>query len=374
MENGEIMAERILCVLGKLRAGGVESMMYSYYRFLDKDKWQYDFIYEEDSDFGIPDDILHMGAGAFVVPNISNPIKYVKAVKEIIKKGSYRIVHSNLNTLSLFSLWAAKCCKVKIRILHNHSTSSTVEKKRDLLKKLLRPLNRFVTTNCCACSEYAGRWMYGDRAFDAGKVTVFRNGVDTDKFRFNEDNRKEIRRELNIENKTVIGHVGRFCTVKNHPFLIDLFREYYKFNADSVLLCVGGGELADEIKKYAEKSGVGDSVIFVGYRNADVFKFYSAFDIFALPSLYEGLPVAAVEACAAGLPVLMSEFVTKEALITDKCFQLPINDPTDWANKISTLIGCDREAIASQMSDGDFNIKNCIKELEDYYSMCLSRI
>ena len=366
------MAERILCVLGKLRAGGVESMMYSYYRLLDKNKWQYDFIYEEGSEFGIPDDILQMGAGAFVVPSVSNPIKYTKAVKEIIRKGGYRIIHSNLNTLSLFSLWAAKCCKVKIRILHNHSTSSGVEKKRDLLKKMLRPFNRAVTTDFCACSEYAGRWMYGDRAFDEGRVTVFRNGVDTDKFRFDSESREEIRREFNIENKTVIGHIGRFNTQKNHTFLIDLFREYHKINADSVLLCVGGGELMNEIKDYANNAGVGDSVIFAGYRNADVYKFYSAFDVFALPSLYEGLPVVAVEACAAGLPVLMSEFVTKEALITDRCFQLPITDPADWADKISSVTECDRKAIASQMSYGDFNIRNCVKELEDYYSKCLS--
>lgn len=365
------MAERILCVLGKLRAGGVESMMYSYYRLLNKSEWQYDFIYEEGSEFDIPSYITEMGARAFVVPSVSHPFKYIKTVKNIIKKGGYSIVHSNLNTLSLFSLWSAISCGVKTRILHNHSTSSGVEKKRDLLKKALRPFNRAVATDYCACSEYAGRWMYGNKAFDAGKVTVFRNGVDTDKFRFRSESRLEIRREFNIENKTVIGHIGRFNTQKNHIFLIDLFREYHKNDPDSVLLCVGGGELIDSIKEYADKSGVADSVIFAGYRNEDVEKFYSAFDVFVLPSLYEGLPVVAVEACAAGLPVLMSEFVTKEALITDKCFLLPINDPAVWAGSIASVMDTDREEVAVQMRDGGFNIKNCVKELEDYYRKCL---
>ena len=142
MRTEIFMAERILCVLGKLRAGGVESMMYSYYRVLDKSRWQYDFVYEVGSEFDVPAELTAMGAGAYKVPSVSSPHKYIKAMKKLIRGGGYRIVHTNLNTLSLFSLWAAKCCGVKIRILHNHSTSSGVEKKRDIIKKVAAPVQQ----------------------------------------------------------------------------------------------------------------------------------------------------------------------------------------------------------------------------------------
>ena len=217
------MAERILCILGKLKAGGVENIMYTYYRNIDRSRFQYDFVYEEGSDFEIPDEIISYGARAFKVPSVTSPFSYMRAIKNIIRANKYRIIHSNLNTLSVFSLSVAWICKVKYRILHNHSTSSKVEKKRAFVKKLLRPFNVIFTNKPCACSEVAGRWMFGDRAFNKGKVVVIRVGVDTKKFAFSQQYRDEIRREFNIENKKVIGHVGRFMTQKNHFFLIDLF-------------------------------------------------------------------------------------------------------------------------------------------------------
>lgn len=361
------MAERILCILGKLKAGGVESIMYSYYRFLDKSKYQYDFIYEESSDFELPKDLLDMGAGAFKVPDVSSPFKYMKAVEKIIKSGNYKIVHSNLNTLSVFSLLVAKKCKVKYRILHNHSTSSGIEKKRDLIKKILRPFNVMLTNKPCACSELAARWMYGDRAVDKGQIKVFRNGVDVEKFQFSVDHRNEIRREFNLEDKKVIGHVGRFMTQKNHFFLIDIFAEYLKRDSDAVLLLVGVGELFDKVKAYTVEKGIADSVIFTGARN-DVYKLYSAFDVFVLPSLYEGLPVVGMEACASGIPVILADTITKECAISDNVSFLPINDPASWVDKIMSSQCEDRVKKAEAMVNGPYNIKTCVKELESYYS------
>lgn len=363
------MAERILCVLGKLKAGGVESIMYSYYRFMDKSKYQYDFVYEESSDFQVPKDIIDLGAKAFVVPDVSSPFKYVKAIENIIKREKYDIVHVNMNTLSVFSLFAAKICKVKYRILHNHSTSSGVEKKRDLIKKVLRPFNRIFTNKPAACSELAARWMYGDEAFEKGRIKVFRNGVDTEKFSFSQEYRVEIRREFNLENKKVIGHVGRFMTQKNHLFLIDIFAEYAKLDSNGVLVLVGIGELFNKVADYVKAKGLEDRVIFTGARS-DVYKIYSAFDVFVLPSLYEGLPLVGVEACASGLPVLFSDFVTRESKVTDAVEFLPIDDPVVWAEKLSSIGDYDRYAIAAQMKDGPYNILNCTKELEKYYDSC----
>jgi len=345
------MAERILCVLGNLCAGGVESIMFSYYRFLDKEKYQYDFLYEEGSQLDIPDDIIAMGARAYKVPPIKKPFKYMKAVAKIIKEGKYRIVHSNMNTLSVFSLLPAFVCRVKYRILHNHTTSSPVEKKRNMLKKLLRPFNVMLSNRHCACSDLAAEWMYGSRAFNKGDVCVFRNGVDTEKFAFSVEFRGEIRREFDLGNKKVIGHIGRFVTTKNHFFIIDIFEKYLSVDKEAVLMLVGDGELYDKIKEYAKSKGIADSIIFTGIRS-DVHKLYCAFDFFILPSLYEGLPLVGIEACASGLPVLFADTITKEIAVTDAVSFLPIIDANVWAEKISQIEETDRYYVSRQMADG----------------------
>ena len=363
------MAERILCVLGKLRAGGVESIMFSYYRCLDKSKYQYDFIYEEGSDSDVPSDIIEMGARSFKVPGIGSPFRYMREVRRIIKREGYRIVHANLNTLSVFSLFCAKTCGVKYRILHNHTTSSPVEKKRTFLKKILRPFNLMFANRPCACSLLAARWMYGDRAVDRGEVKIFRNGVNVELFSFDESSREEIRREFKLENKKVIGHVGRFVTTKNHLFMIDIFEKYLSINEDSCLFLVGNGELFDDVKEYARKKGVYDKVIFAGTLR-DVHRYYSAFDVFVLPSLYEGLPLVAMEACACGLPVLLSDKITKECAISDNVSFISIDSPDPWVKAIDSCECTDRSSVAEVMAQGAYSIYNCVKELEAYYDSC----
>ncbi len=366
------MAQRILCVLGKMKSGGVESIMLSYYRCLDKTKYQYDFIYEDGSTDEFPKDVLEMGARAFKVPSVGSLFAYIKAIRKIIKSEGYNIVHANVNTLSLFSLFAAWSCGVKYRILHNHTTSSPIEKKRTFLKKILRPFNLMFANKRCACSELAARWMYGNKAVDSGKVTIFRNGVDVDKFKFSNEYREEIRNEFNLENKKVIGHIGRFMTQKNHFFLIDLFEKYAHTCENAVLLLVGGGELLERVRSYVCEKGLSDKVVFAGVRR-DVHKFYSAFDVFVLPSLYEGLPVVGMEACASGVPVLLSEEITRECAITDTVSFLPIKDPSVWADALLSIKEGSRESASNQMKNGPYNIHNCVKVLENYYSQCKKR-
>lgn len=364
------MPERILCILGKINSGGVESIMCSYYKFLDKTQFQYDFIYEEGSAFDIPEDLIEMGARAYKVSSVTHPFKYMKDVRRIIKNGKYRIVHSNLNALSLFSLFAAKISGVKHRILHNHTTSSPVEKKRTYIKKLLRPFNLWFTNVPAACSDMAARWMYGDKKTDSGSVTILRNGVDTERFAFSKEYRSEIRKEFNVENRRVIGHIGRFMTQKNHFFIIDIFEAYLKKDPTAILMLVGDGELFSKVQDYAKEKGISQSIIFTGIRH-DADKLYSAFDVFILPSLYEGLPVVGMEACACGLPVILSTEITRECAVTDKVSFLPIDDCNLWAEKIDAVISTDKEREAGIMTGGKYDIRVCAKELEMLYRRCI---
>ena len=313
-------------IMGKWVGGGVESVIMNYYRHLDHSKVQFDFICDEDSTRIPYDEIKKLGGRVFLVPKYQNLPKYLKALEKLFKENQYRIVHSNINTLSVFPLYAAKKAGVPFRISHSHSTSNPKEWKRNLIKNILRPFSKRYATDYFACSELAGRYLFGNKAFDQGKVKIIHNAIDIEKFKFDEVARKKLRKGFGIKDSTiVIGHVGRFVQQKNHTFLVDVFNEYYKKNPDSKLLLVGSGPLEDEIKKKVERLGLKDSVLFLGQRD-DINKLYSVMDVFCLPSLYEGLPVVGVEAQAAGLPTIFSNRISKEVIVSSYAKIVSIQD------------------------------------------------
>ena len=322
-------------IMGKWVGGGVESVIMNYYRHLDHSKVQFDFICDEDSTRIPYDEIKKLGGRVFLVPKYQNLPKYLKALEKLFKENQYRIVHSNINTLSVFPLYAAKKAGVPIRISHSHSTSNPKEWKRNLIKNILRPFSKRYATDYFACSELAGRYLFGNKAFDQGKVKIIHNAIDIEKFKFDEVARKKLRKGFGIKDSTiVIGHVGRFVQQKNHTFLVDVFNEYYKKNPDSKLLLVGSGPLEDEIKKKVERLGLKDSVLFLGQRD-DINKLYSVMDVFCLPSLYEGLPVVGVEAQAAGLPTIFSNRISKEVIVSSYAKIVSIQDTGFYVENIN---------------------------------------
>ena len=322
-------------IMGKWVGGGVESVIMNYYRHLDHSKVQFDFICDEDSTRIPYDEIKKLGGRVFLVPKYQNLPKYLKALEKLFKENQYHIVHSNINTLSVFPLYAARKAGVPIRISHSHSTSNPKEWKRNLIKNILRPFSKRYATEYFACSELAGRYLFGNKAFDRGKVKIIHNAIDIEKFKFDEVARKKLRKEFGIKDSTVvIGHVGRFVQQKNHTFLVDVFNEYHKKNLDSKLLLVGSGPLEDEIKKKVERLGFKDSVLFLGQRD-DINKLYSVMDIFCLPSLYEGLPVVGVEAQAAGLPTIFSNRISEEVIVSSYAKIVSIQDTGFYIEKIN---------------------------------------
>ena len=264
--------------------------------------------------------------------------KYIKELKRLLKEGNYDIVHSNMNALSVFPLYAAKKAGIKIRIAHSHSTSNKKEWKKNIVKKLLRPFSKTYATHYFACSELAGRWLFGDKTFNAGKVTIINNAVDLDRFKYNAELRREVRKELNLENELVIGHIGRFMPQKNHTFLIDVFSEFNKIVPQSKLLLLGDGPLFNEIVDKVETQGLKDKVVFAGVQEQPE-KYYQAMDCFLLPSLYEGLPVVGVEAQMNGLPCFFSDGITAEAKILDSTIYLPLeSNAKTWAKEIEQTL------------------------------------
>ena len=353
-------------VMGKWLGNGVESVIMNYYRHLDHSRVQFDFICDEDSTRIPYDEIKKLGGRVFLVPKYQNLPKYLKALEKLFKENQYRIVHSNINTLSVFPLYAAKKAGVPIRISHSHSTSNPKEWKRNLIKNILRPFSKRYATDYFACSELAGRYLFGNKAFDQGEVKIIHNAIDVEKFKFDEVARKKLRKEFGIKDSTVvIGHVGRFVQQKNHAFLVDVFKEYHKKNPDSKLLLVGSGPLEDEIKKKVEKLDLKDSVLFLGQRD-DINKLYSVMDIFCLPSLYEGLPVVGVESQAAGLPIIFSNGVSHEAIISKNAKIVPTQETGAYIKKMDEITQENKQRALASINE-NMSIKNEAPKLEAIY-------
>ena len=360
---------RVASVIGRYIGGGVEAVTINYYRNIDKNKVQLDFICDEDST-NIPyEEIEKMGGKVIIIPSYSKPFKYHKELKKVLKEGNYKIIHSNINTLSVFSLFAAKCAGVPVRIAHSHSTTNKKEKKKNLMKQVLRPFSKVFATDYMCCSELAGRWLFGNKEYDKGNVYLLNNAIDLDKFKYNESLRKTKRKELGIKDDTlVIGHIGRFVAQKNHDFLIDIFNEIHKKNNNSILLLAGQGPLMEDIKNKVKELNLEDSVKFLGQRN-DANELYQAFDVFLLPSLYEGLPVVGVEAQAAGLLCYLSDDMTKETKVLDITKFMSLNNtPEEWADNIlDDVKKYKRIDTSKEMTAKNFNIKEEAKKLEEYY-------
>lgn len=360
---------RVAQIIGKWLGGGVESVVMNYYRHIDRNKIQFDFICDDDSTDIPYEEIEKLGGKVILIPPYQKFFKYHKELKKVLKEGHYKIVHSHINTLSVFSLYAAKCAGVPVRIAHSHSTTNKKEIKKNIIKQILRPFSKVFATHYMCCSELAGRWLFGNKAYDEGKVFLLNNAIEIDKFKYNEEVRKLKRKELNISDDTlVMGHVGRFVEQKNHKFLIDIFNELHKKEKNSILLLIGHGPLMNEVKEKVKNLELEDCVKFLGQRN-DTNELYQAMDIFCLPSLYEGLPVVGIEAQASGLLCFFSNTMTKETKVINNTIFLPLNDS---ANKWKTIIinnfkNYRRMDVSNEIESKKFNIFVEVKKLENMY-------
>ena len=202
---------RVAQMMTDMNYGGVEMVVMNYYRHMDRSRVQFDFFALEGSTLPQREEIEQLGGRVYVVPKYTHLPQYEREIGRLFRQNGYQIVHSHMNTLSVLSLWGAKCAGVPNRIAHNHSTVGRGEGAKNVMKYLLRPFATVYPTRLCACSRTAGSWLYGEKPF-----RVFNNAIELDRFTYDAAKRKAVRQELGLGDELVLGHVGRFCYAKNH--------------------------------------------------------------------------------------------------------------------------------------------------------------
>lgn len=358
------MPIRVAQIMGKMENGGVEAVVMNYYRHIDRNKVQFDFIVDSDSSCPQEDEIKSLGGRVIRIAPYQKITANMRDLRRIFKQNKYKIVHAELTTMSVFSLAVAASCGISIRIAHSHSTIGKGEKKKNIMKYILRPFSKVFATHYFACSDYAGKWLFGKNIGKSKRYKVIPNAIDTKKFRFDQTVRDEVRKELGIEGKFVVGHIGRFCFAKNHDFLIDIFYEVHKKRPDSVLILIGEGELLESVKQKVHRLILDQSVKFLSVRN-DVYRLYQAFDVFVLPSRYEGFGLVALEAQFSGLPTILSDKVPEEVIITNNVKYCALeNSSTEWADIVLNATYKNRKIQTESMK---YNIREQAKKLGKIY-------
>lgn len=360
---------RILHIGLSSHLGGIETYLLKIASYADKELFQYDFLSYCGDNPCYQKELERIGCNFFYIPSRKkNYVRFLYALKELYLKERFDIVHAHLNSLSSIEpcLMALKCgCKV---IVHSRNAGNMVS----LRSKFLHHINYHLLPKekicCVAVSDLAGEWMFGENT----KFIVLNNGIDTEKYKFKASSRKLLRRKLNIDdNNEVIIHVGAFRAQKNHTLIIDVFREYLKKHPYALLLLIGDGDLKYEITKTTKQFGIFDSVVFLGERG-DIPALLSAADKFLFPSFYEGFPNALLEAETSGLQCVVSDSITKQAILSELCSSVSLDAPVhEWVSALEKPNNLtNREAGAELILKAGLDISSEIKKLSDLY-FCL---
>lgn len=356
--------KRLLCIVSAMNTGGAETFLMKMYRSLDREKYQMDFCVNSDENF-YEQEILKLGGKIYKIPAKSQNVrKWHQELKQVVRENGYQyVIRVCEHSLAVLDLLVAREGGAKHLIMRS-SNAGSGSSMSTFAHKCFRFLPRTVPTVKLAPSTEAAEYTFGKGCVQHGQAILLHNAIDTNIYRFDEAGREKIREELGLEDKFVVGHVGRFNQQKNHEFLIDVFHEVWKSNPESRLVLVGEGELEEAVRKKVHTLDLDDYVIFTGVRK-DIPQLMSAFDVFLFPSLYEGMPNTVIEAQATGLTCIISDTITREADITGLVSFLPLDNQQQWVN---TLLACgaqndiEHRDVVGRIQESGYDICDVSKE------------
>ncbi|WP_456277295.1 glycosyltransferase family 1 protein [Bacillus sp. AK128] len=357
---------RVLHVVVNMNRGGAETLIMNLYRNIDRSKVQFDFLTNKEGVFD--SEIRELGGVIHRIPYITDVghFGYVKALDKFFKNNNqYKIVHSHLDKMSGLVLRVAKKANIPKRIAHSHNTRSEGGLASRMYKTYAGSFITKSATEFFACSNTAAKWLFNRTDMNH---KILNNGIESDKFAYNDTARNEIREELNIPKSTVVlGHVGRFNHQKNHQFLIEVFAEYKVDEPNAVLVLVGEGVLKNEIEQKVKKYNLIDSVKFLGVRE-DIHCLLQAFDVFVFPSLHEGLPVTLIEAQASGLPCIISDTITTEVDMGLNLIHFnSLSNKDHWIQTIRRNISPNRKINNNILIANGYDIRQTAKDMQASY-------
>ena len=367
----------VLQIISGMGLGGAESYVMNMLRAINKESCRFDFLLlKQQSEGFYLEELKQYGSNIYYRSERPAYTLLLTAFRQVRTRlafyrshPAYDAVHIHTSSARFITeLIAAKIAGIPVRIYHSHSTGCRYK----LLHKLLRPFLDVFATHLFACGRDAGAWMFGRRFSRCKKCAVQYNAIELDKYRFDIGSREQIRKALGLENKAVVGLVANFSPAKNQVFLLEVFRHFHLVERDSALVLIGSGAQEQECRRLAAESGISADVLFLGVKS-NVNAYLNAFDIFVMPSLYEGFPTVLIEARANGLPMLTSDRVTTECVETLGVYRLPIEQSAHiWAEMISKILrdtDIKNRANASEMMHGGrFDLQTVIKRIEDVYA------
>lgn len=363
--------KNILIIGHTNKMGGVETFIYNTTIASNKEKVNFDFMIHGYNHCVFEEEINKFYAEEkhiFFLPKYKkNPFKCIAELRKFYRenKSKYDVIHLETGSTSeiLYLYPYVKKTKAKI-IIHSHNGNGSSK----LINTLFRPLINRSVDKRLACSDKAAEWLFGKK--HKQDCEIVNNGVDTNRFKFSSKKRKRIRREYDIGDDTfVIGHIGRFSEQKNHDFLIDIFAKFLEKNPNAILMLIGVGELQENIIQKTVLMNIYNNVIFVG-RKDNTEDYYCAFDLFLMPSLYEGLPIVGIEAQTSGVPCLFSDTISEQLKLTDHAIFFSLKKSADeWANKAHE-VQCNielRNKYEYEIIKKGFDIGDTVKRLEEIY-------
>lgn len=360
---------RVAVIVGKMDSGGKKNLIMEYYRHINREKIQFDFICDSDSQAIPEQEIKSLGGRVYRITPYQNIIGNMYDIYKLCKINHYSIIHAYNSTMNVFPMFVGKISGIPVRINESLSMAHKGDWKT-ILKKPLRLMSKWFSNCYMSCGRDCGHWQFGDKLFNAGKIDIFKTVIDTKFNAFDPYIRAKVRREFDWENKIVIGHIGRFTPQKNSVYLIEIFAAIAKKEPTAVMCLIGDGELKGKVFAKIKELGIEDRVNYLG-RREDIQQFYNAMDAFLLPSLYEGLPVVGLEAESSGLPMFFSTEITTEANACELGHFISLDASADeWADEVLKAVKHNmpiRRSHAKEVKEAGFDSASEALRLQKYY-------
>lgn len=360
---------KVAYILGKLHSGGKKNLVLEYYRHMDTDNVRIDFICDSDSNSIPEEEVKALGGKVYRVTPYENIFQNMKEMRKIFEEERYDVVHAWDSMMNLFPLVIAQKAGVKVRISESLSMANKGEKKT-YIKYALRPFSSVAANYFMACGVDCGVFQFGQKAYDKGKIAIFKTVINTKVNSYTPDLRTTTREKFGWTDRHVYGFIGRYVPQKNPVFIIEVYNEIQKIDSKAYLVLIGFGDLEQAMMNKVEEFGLSEKVENLG-RREDIKQFYNAFDCFLLPSLYEGLPVVGLESQSCGLPIFFSTEITQEAKACEMAHFISLRTPaSDWARQIVEVVDKNipvRRSYAREVAQAGFDSKSEALRLQKFY-------